>query len=41
MALSSVFVLTNALRLRRVAPVMDERRDVPGSPSSAIPVPAE
>jgi P-type Cu+ transporter len=25
MALSSVFVLTNALRLRRVAPAMDER----------------
>ncbi|SMX49722.1 heavy metal translocating P-type ATPase [Maliponia aquimaris] len=41
MALSSVFVLTNALRLRRVAPVMDERRDVSGSSSSVIPVPAE
>ncbi len=30
MALSSVFVLTNALRLRRVAPAMDERALPPG-----------
>ncbi|HBQ14827.1 MAG TPA: hypothetical protein DEF51_28110, partial [Myxococcales bacterium] len=29
MALSSVFVLTNALRLRRSAPAMDEQRAIP------------
>jgi P-type Cu+ transporter len=37
MALSSVFVLTNALRLRRVAPVMDENHPVePPSPLVAL-----
>ncbi|WP_238367850.1 heavy metal translocating P-type ATPase [Mesobacterium pallidum] len=41
MALSSVFVLTNALRLRRVTPVMDEGPSVSRSPLSVIPVPAE
>jgi len=40
MALSSVFVLTNALRLRRVRPAMDETaRSV--SEASASPIPAE
>ncbi|MFC0159188.1 MULTISPECIES: heavy metal translocating P-type ATPase [Mameliella] len=41
MALSSVFVLTNALRLRRVAPVMDEERSVSRPSSSVTTVPAE
>ncbi|SEL71846.1 Cu+-exporting ATPase [Roseovarius azorensis] len=44
MALSSVFVLTNALRLRRVRPIMDEARasdrDASASPSPT-PVAAE
>ncbi|MBZ0124510.1 MAG: heavy metal translocating P-type ATPase [Roseovarius sp.] len=40
MALSSVFVLTNALRLRRVSPAMDETRMV--RPAAALsPAPAE
>ncbi|MBO9422978.1 copper-translocating P-type ATPase [Labrenzia sp. R4_2] len=34
MALSSVFVLTNALRLRRIKPSMDEK-EVPGQPARA------
>jgi len=41
MALSSVFVLTNALRLRRIAPAMDE--DAPaaaGTPRAAASAPA-
>ncbi|WP_297779499.1 heavy metal translocating P-type ATPase [uncultured Roseovarius sp.] len=38
MALSSVFVLTNALRLRRVRPAMDETvRPVSEAPASPIP----
>ncbi|MEX5566003.1 heavy metal translocating P-type ATPase [Pseudophaeobacter sp. 1A16562] len=41
MALSSVFVLTNALRLRRVAPAMDEKAGVSGARASKAPVPAE
>ncbi|WP_417689727.1 heavy metal translocating P-type ATPase [Roseibium sp.] len=42
MALSSVFVLTNALRLRRVAPAMDERRAMERTASVAgKAVPAE
>ncbi|KEJ94448.1 Cu+-exporting ATPase [Pseudosulfitobacter pseudonitzschiae] len=40
MALSSVFVLTNALRLRRVRPAMDETAR-PVSEASASPIPAE
>jgi Cu+-exporting ATPase len=40
MALSSVFVLTNALRLRRVRPAMDETVR-PVSEASASPIPAE
>ncbi len=40
MALSSIFVLTNALRLRRVSPAMDETRMV--RPAAALsPAPAE
>jgi len=40
MALSSVFVLTNALRLRRVSPAMDETRTV--RPAAGLsPAPAE
>jgi Cu+-exporting ATPase len=40
MALSSVFVLSNALRLRRITPVMDER--APHAPAPALtPAPAE
>ena len=31
MALSSVFVLSNALRLRRIAPLMDERAAAPAA----------
>ncbi|RVV98964.1 copper-translocating P-type ATPase [Mesobaculum littorinae] len=43
MALSSVFVLSNALRLRRLRPAMDEGAGAPGpAPSTApTPVPAE
>ncbi len=41
MALSSVFVLTNALRLRRVAPAMDEKAGVSGARASNAHVPAE
>ncbi|WP_417692434.1 heavy metal translocating P-type ATPase [Roseibium sp.] len=41
MALSSIFVLTNALRLRGIKPSMDER-NVPGEPAQGhIPVAAE
>lgn len=38
MALSSVFVLTNALRLRRIKPSMDEK-EVPGQPAR-VPIAA-
>ncbi|MBS8226041.1 heavy metal translocating P-type ATPase [Vannielia litorea] len=41
MALSSVSVLTNALRLRRIRPVMDERRPAARGAVEAIPQPAE
>jgi Cu+-exporting ATPase len=41
MALSSVFVLTNALRLRRIAPVMDEARSRVAFTPSAEAAPAE
>ena len=41
MALSSVFVLTNALRLRRIAPAMDEARAQPAFAPTAAAVPAE
>ncbi|MBB3985423.1 Cu+-exporting ATPase [Sagittula marina] len=41
MALSSVFVLTNALRLRRVAPAMDEGRATVATPSRVTAAPAE
>ena len=41
MALSSVFVLTNALRLRSIAPAMDEQRAVPKARAAATPTPAE
>jgi len=40
MALSSVFVLTNALRLRRLRPVMDERATATGALAGAPPRPA-
>tara|TARA_R100000687_G_scaffold62745_1_gene50727 strand:+ start:288 stop:452 length:165 start_codon:yes stop_codon:yes gene_type:complete len=40
MALSSVFVLTNALRLRRVRPAMDEAAKAATAPRLS-PVPAE
>ena len=40
MALSSVFVLTNALRLRRLRPAMDETAR-PVSEASVSPIPAE
>jgi Cu+-exporting ATPase len=40
MALSSVFVLTNALRLRRLRPVMDERRAASAAPGRLTPAPA-
>ncbi|MGB0429230.1 MAG: hypothetical protein ACPGLV_02065, partial [Bacteroidia bacterium] len=40
MALSSVFVLTNALRLRRIAPAMDEQRAIPAEMAAATPAPA-
>ena len=40
MALSSVFVLTNALRLRRIRPAMDEA--VQARPTATLfPAPAE
>ncbi|MEX5566040.1 heavy metal translocating P-type ATPase [Pseudophaeobacter sp. 1A16562] len=41
MALSSVFVLTNALRLRRVAPAMDEKAGATGARATKAPIPAE
>jgi Cu+-exporting ATPase len=41
MALSSVSVLTNALRLRRIAPAMDEPGSPPARPVSPVPQPAE
>ncbi|MFP4273755.1 MAG: heavy metal translocating P-type ATPase [Paracoccaceae bacterium] len=41
MALSSVFVLANALRLRRLRPAMDERADMPAARPDAVPAPAE
>ncbi|EAR51348.1 ActP copper transport ATPase [Oceanicola granulosus HTCC2516] len=42
MALSSVFVLSNALRLRRVAPAMAGRPDAPASrAAAAAPAPVE
>ena len=37
MALSSVFVLSNALRLRRLRPVMDERAASTGPREMAVP----
>ena len=40
MALSSVFVLTNALRLRRVAPAMDEGQRVSAPVAALKPAPA-
>jgi Cu+-exporting ATPase len=41
MALSSVFVLTNALRLRRVAPAMSERADPARGGAAPVAAPAE
>ncbi|GAB4522830.1 MAG: heavy metal translocating P-type ATPase [Roseibium sp.] len=41
MALSSVFVLTNALRLRRIRPAIDETRPGVAASPSAAAVPAE
>ena len=41
MALSSVFVLTNALRLRRIKPAMDERQLVVSVATKPTTVPAE
>ncbi|MFC4732580.1 heavy metal translocating P-type ATPase [Salipiger abyssi] len=41
MALSSVFVLTNALRLRRIAPAMDERTAATRPAAHAAQAPAE
>tara|TARA_R100000789_G_scaffold94_1_gene320 strand:- start:19939 stop:20064 length:126 start_codon:yes stop_codon:yes gene_type:complete len=41
MALSSVFVLTNALRLRRVAPAMSERADPARNGAAPVAAPAE
>jgi len=41
MALSSVFVLTNALRLRSVAPLMDEKETSSRELPQAVPAPAE
>ena len=41
MALSSVSVLTNALRLRRIAPAMDERNRTATPAAQARPQPAE
>jgi len=40
MALSSVFVLTNALRLRRVRPAMDDAANAATAPRMS-PLPAE
>ncbi|WP_163850852.1 heavy metal translocating P-type ATPase [Pseudooceanicola aestuarii] len=40
MALSSVFVLSNALRLRRIAPAMAEDGADLGTPAAAVPAPA-
>ncbi len=41
MALSSVFVLTNALRLRRVRPAMDEAEQARSAAAPLVPTPAE
>ncbi|MHA6326918.1 heavy metal translocating P-type ATPase [Roseivivax sp. CAU 1753] len=41
MALSSVFVLTNALRLRRIAPAMDEAEAPRPMPPAPVTAPAE
>jgi len=41
MALSSVSVLTNALRLRRIAPVMDEGAQTGAPAPRTAPQPAE
>jgi Cu+-exporting ATPase len=41
MALSSVSVLTNALRLRRIAPAFRDRAAETGSQAAAAPLPAE
>ncbi len=41
MALSSVFVLTNALRLRRIAPAMDEAAQPTQRSDRPVPAPAE
>ena len=41
MALSSVFVLTNALRLRRIRPPMDERAEIKSHPAAHAPATAE
>ncbi len=41
MALSSVFVLTNALRLRRIAPAMAEKPETRRAGADPVPQPAE
>jgi Cu+-exporting ATPase len=41
MALSSVFVLTNALRLRRIAPVMREQSGRSAGEPGLVPAAAE
>jgi Cu+-exporting ATPase len=41
MALSSVFVLTNALRLRRLRPAMAEARAAPRRSAAQVAAPAE
>jgi Cu+-exporting ATPase len=41
MALSAGFVLTNALRLRRVAPAMSDRADPARSGAAPVAAPAE
>ncbi|ASP23451.1 ATPase (plasmid) [Antarctobacter heliothermus] len=41
MALWSVFVLTNALRLRRIAPAMSERADPARIDGAPLAAPAE
>lgn len=41
MALSSVFVLTNALRLRRIAPLMDENVNIVRGLQETVHVPAQ
>lgn len=41
MALSSVFVLTNALRLRGIRPVIDETREQPAPSRTLVPAAAE